>query len=46
MNKFINRLRKPVPMWARYALFNGVVYTLMFVVFLLSLSAEQHIIAP
>jgi hypothetical protein len=46
MNKLIQRVRKPLPMWLRYALFNGVLYLLLFVVFLFCLSVEQHIIAP
>jgi hypothetical protein len=46
MIKLINRLRKPLPLWLRYTLVNGVLYTLIFVVFLLSLSVEQRIIAP
>lgn len=46
MTKLRKRLHKPLPMWLRYALVNGVLYTLIFVVFLLSLSVEQHIIAP
>lgn len=46
MKKLLQRLRKPLPMPMRYALINGVLYTLLFALFLLSLTAEQRIIAP